>query len=459
MKKITRKLIYVFSTIFIISGMLFMIPGGIFASTVPTTGASGSIFLSGDPTNHEGLPYTDFLSQNCDVVLLPGQVLWHLVMTGIADTGTATIGGVEGNRNGHELQWTIINNLTFAPDWEAIVTDGILVGPPGPSTDLKVSHTCYGGPDPQTFSITVVKTSTGFVAGDGDFVFTLYKDAVSQGTGNITAPGGSYTFINLEEGTYTIVETNTLGADGTTWSFTVGPTASNGDANITSDPMVLNADNISDTVYFDNLVIAEENPSFSVNVSKAITGTGFTSFTFELQKQNEETWDVVATLADQPAGGPYTFVPDIPPVTSGTYRVVETNRGGAVNTAVDLVSMPITASGDNSTSAIFTWDGLTTASQSVYFLNDIPGGGGGTPTTIATATTIEVLAIEEDAIEEEVEVAGISEEPQIEVAGISNLPFTGQNTFLQILGSMMFASGLFMVISLVIKSRKANMNQ
>lgn len=71
-----------------------------------------------------------------------------------------------------------------------------------------------------------------------------------------------------------------------------------------------------------------------------------------------------------------------------------------------------------------------------------------------TVATITVAAITE---EPSVEVAGISEEPKIEVAGITNLPFTGQNSYLAILGSAMLAIGISMVTLLVLRRRKPNM--
>jgi len=186
-----------------------------------------------------------------------------------------------------------------------------------------------------TYSITVVKTSTGFDAITGDFEFTLFKDSVSQGTGSIAAPSGSYTFTGLEPGSYTVEETGALGSDGTTWSFTIDPSAVDGDSDMLSGPMELTESVNSAIVYFNNILVS----------------------------------------------------------------------------------------------------------------------GGIIPPSGPSLSVAGILITEDPQIEE----AGISEEPKIEVAGISNLPFTGQNSYLAIFGSIMLALGISMVTLLVLKKRKPNL--
>ena len=288
------------------------------------TGRSGSIFLNGDPTKHANKSYKDFLKEkDCDVTLQPGQVLWHLVMTGIADGGTATIDGTEGVRHGKELQWTFINNLTTSPDWEAIVTNGIT-----DKTDLKISHSCYGG-DPTTGSITINKVVSGGLTGTFDFSITGNEGNEYNNTASITIAAGdtsgSATITGLAPGSYTVTETST---------------------------------------------------------------------------------------------GAYTTSVDV--------------TGGIV-TVVAGQDVPIT----------FTNTPTTTPPSG--------GGGGGAPAPTA-AITVAAITTEPPAEE----VAGASEEQgTIEVAGISNLPFTGQNSYLMIIGSVMLALGISMITILTLKRRKS----
>ena len=331
-----------------------------------TAGTSGSIFLNGPNTFHANKSYTDFPKGECDVTLGPGQVLWHLVMTGIADGGTATIDGVSGVRHGKELQWTFINNLTISPDWEAVVTNGIT-----DKIDLKVSHTCYGGV-PEKGSITVCKTYSGEGDPPAEFNFELYSgtDTTQQPLQTFpVVPGGDcVTFGDLDFGTYTVKETD----EDYNVVITGGDTSPVSGKSPISVQVTISENTPNVTVSFHN--DPGTQPAFSVDVTKATSGSGFTAFDFILEKQDAkpENWTIVATLTGLSAGGPYEFVPSSP-LDSGTYRVVETKRGGATNTAVDLVSMPTTASGDNNISAEFTWDGTSIATQNVYFLNDIPG--------------------------------------------------------------------------------------
>jgi len=101
---------------------------------------------------------------------------------------------------------------------------------------------------------------------------------------------------------------------------------------------------------------------------------------------------------------------------------------------------------------------IITADTILYAIYTAPaptgGGGGGAPAPTPTAAiTVAAITTEEPPVEE---VAGASEEQgTIEVAGISNLPFTGQNSYLMIIGSVMLALGISMITILTLKRRKS----
>jgi len=510
-------------------------------------GTSGPV-----PNKHAGDYYVEHLDPNeCEgVALLPGQVLWHLILTNWVDLKdpakplSITIDGVAGTPHGGAMHWTFINYLTTAPNWIAQVTNGLdYHSVPGQGgcvlkTELKVSHTCYGGDiptgcikahkvdgqgvdlsgaviglytkdndtytkvaedtsdasgmvefcghkygtyyvheisapagfDPDTnyymvelnadtvtleeniknteeklYKIEVMKTTTNVPAAT-DFVFNLVGPSTDV-IDTITASDGSsgtVTFSNLKAGSYTLTETAPGGFD--TWvSFSPDPKTSGSPGKSIAISIPGNvAEKDTVYVYFHNDPGTPPPPpppptySFSVEVTKATSGSGFTAFDFTLQK-DDGTGTFVnvpgAVLTGKTAGGPYAFVPSSP-LVSGTYRVVETNRGGATNTAVSLTSMPTTASGDNSTSPTFAWDGASNLTQSVYFLNDIPG----------KATVVTVAGVTE-----EVEVLGIEEE-------VEELPYTGFNFIFSLAGILLIMAGGILAATIFLPRKKGEIS-
>ncbi|MHB1441893.1 MAG: autotransporter outer membrane beta-barrel domain-containing protein, partial [Candidatus Humimicrobiaceae bacterium] len=118
-----------------------------------------------------------------------------------------------------------------------------------------------------------------------------------------------------------------------------------------------------------------EPNTYSVSVQKVTVGTGFTgSFTFDLQligldTSGATTYTSVSALTISTAGGTASFPG---PITAGTYRVVETGRGGATYTDVSNSGIPAVTAVSNMTSPTFVLNEGNT-SQTVYFVNSIPG--------------------------------------------------------------------------------------
>lgn len=127
--------------IVVLSLVLWLMPvGSIFGGTgdcepgdLKSGDVSGVIYLDYPPTNHAGLPYTDFLKpEECaktpaEFVPGPGEVLWHLILTNFTEGATLSIEGVGAPYKiaGGAAHWYIVNTATTAPDWKLTVTNGI----------------------------------------------------------------------------------------------------------------------------------------------------------------------------------------------------------------------------------------------------------------------------------------------------------------------------------------------
>src|SRR4030042_4405910 len=134
---------------------------------------------------------------------------------------------------------------------------------------LMVPGTIYASVVYPTYNITVVKTATGFDS--GDFTFTLYRngpsgnwinsdsDIIGYGGGSVTL---SYTdTLDLSSRTFYVVESGTNGATGVTWSFSAGPSATDGVISDTTDTFTLSKwESKTQTVYFDDFKAAPEEP-------------------------------------------------------------------------------------------------------------------------------------------------------------------------------------------------------
>jgi hypothetical protein len=176
-------------------------------------------------------------------------------------------------------------------------------------------------------------------------------------------------------GSYTVTENIPAGA---TYHVTI---PSNGI--LTASP---SSDNPDVTAAFTN-----GSNSYSVSVQKATIGSGFSgSFTFELQRvelvNGETIYNTISTLAISTSGGNAAFpVNESNPITAGTYRVVETGRGGAAYTDVSNSGIPAGSAVNNMTSPIFVLNEGNT-SQTVYFVNSIPGPSSGSIMIVKNVT-------------------------------------------------------------------------
>jgi len=125
-----------------------------------------------------------------------------------------------------------------------------------------------------TYEITVVKTADGF---DSDvFTFELYRyngmvdDFVLVNTNTVICSGGSviltwddpYDYM-FSERRFKVTESGTNGATGVAWSFSSGPSATDGTINDTTDEFTIQKSSPTGTVYFDNIKVVS-NPDISI---------------------------------------------------------------------------------------------------------------------------------------------------------------------------------------------------
>ena len=430
MKNISRKLWYILLMVVVISGMMLITTGSLYAGGSDTgggspSGTSGSIFLNEPNTLHANKSYTDFLEES-DVVLEPGQVLWHLVMTGIADGGTATIDGVSGERHGKELQWTFINNLTISPDWEAIVTDGIT-----DKIDLKVSNTCYGGlaTFSTTGSIIINKEITGNVNVTGKFIFDVF-DVATEGT-----PIANDVQIDIVDNASNSTQVDNLIIDKDYWVEEVdGP----GWPTCNVTPGLNTANRLGPIKARATTQLLESVTFINDPVVTITSQTG----TIVLTKEGL-TGDLIAVFALHEGT---TDGPIVSPKENGTGEV-----GAAPNNILTWEGLDLTASYYLIELIIPAgWTGSTINNPLVFengntilvtVVNSPPTGDGGTTTT----TTVTVAAITEEAITEDegtIEVAALTEPAEvIEVAALEELPRTGNNMLFYVIGFALIAVG------------------
>jgi len=159
----------------------------------------------------------------------PGEVVWHLVLSPALGTTTAWIdlngnstrdpgdspsgedGVMKGSGEGASIHWWILDGTT-SQNWIANVTNPKYKEDCVLSTDLKVSHVCYGGDVPEKGSITVCKTSSGTVAVPEEFNFAVYPTgmhpAVLRHDFTVPTDGDCVTISDLAFGDYWVEETD-----------------------------------------------------------------------------------------------------------------------------------------------------------------------------------------------------------------------------------------------------------
>ena len=260
-----------------------------------------------------------------------------------------------------------------------------------------------------------------------------------------------------------------------------------------------------------NLTITapKKNDDFSVNVVKEVASSipdewvsvspSSLSFHTTDDEGDFDTWTITITVPLSAAAGSYSAkfkahssssgpgesngmdltVNVSAPATTDTYTVTyygNTNTGGTapadanspyvsgatvtILDNTDLAKTGFTFSGWN-TSADGLGTGYAATNTFAILANTdlyaqwTPVATGGGVTVSTPAITLDVLALtteeEEEPVFEETAVEGT-----IEVAGITSLPFTGQNTYLAVLGSIMLALGLSIMTLMIIKRRKTD---
>jgi len=161
---------------------------------------------------HQGASYLGFLENDCNITLDPGQVIWHLVLSPVepnngsaflldpfgtnVDSNGTPVGNNYGTNHGGSIQWYILNNLKAAPTWIAEVVQGYRS-----QSELRVSHTCYGGDngeEPETGCITIYKEMEGNLIVSGTFTFDIYDN--DTGTGDPVATASINVTDNVPEG-------------------------------------------------------------------------------------------------------------------------------------------------------------------------------------------------------------------------------------------------------------------
>ncbi|MHB1346895.1 MAG: InlB B-repeat-containing protein [Candidatus Humimicrobiaceae bacterium] len=289
-----------------------------------------------------------------------------------------------------------------------------------------------------------------------------------------------------------------------------GPLYAVGNFNYSPADLTLNIVAGTSQSFYLTLTAPKKNGDFSVNVAKEVASSipdewvsvspASLSFHTTDDDGDFDTWTITITVPLSAATGSYSAkfkahssgsgpgesngmdltVNVSAPATSTTYTVTyygNTNTGGtapvdtnspyasgATVTILDNTDLAKTGfifSGWN-TSADGSGTGYVAANTFAILANTdlyaqwTPVATGGGVTVSAPAITLEVLAL---TTEEEVEEPVFEEtavEGTIEVAGITSLPFTGQSTYLAVLGSIMLALGLSIMTLMIIKRRKTN---
>ena len=173
---------------------------------------------------HVGVSWEDFDHEcDSDVVVPEGKVLWHLIASPVDSEAIASIDGVLGEQKGSTtgkgaIHWTFITDDLVAPEWVAVFSNGVEYKNNGKiQTDLRVSHTCYGGdvispPPPEedpTAKITIKKevvgTSRPVIF---DFIIkTTQTDRANEWVEEFSLGDGDEMTFTVTPGAYQIIET------------------------------------------------------------------------------------------------------------------------------------------------------------------------------------------------------------------------------------------------------------
>ena len=359
-----------------------------------------------------------------------------------------------------------------------------------------------------TYQITVVKTATGF--GSGNFEFELQRwntssdnwekvdtDTIGSGGGNVTLTWGDPFWYWFSQRDFYVKESGTNGATGVAWSLSSGPSATEGVVNDTTNQFIVQRNNPTKTVYFDNIKFV---PSPGVSLTKTVDPTSANvgdTVNYTIAVVNIGNVDLTNVIITDPMldlgngvgvglnigtlskGATNTLtpipyvIPDADPnplentANVGTDQEVVEKASASVIVTVPPITPPpagtavynITASADAGGS--ITDPGafnINVGAQKIYTMTPDPGFvvadvsvngvsvGAVTSyliTGIAANQTIHVTFSSPPA--GEIVVAGITEEAAeevIEVAGIQELPRTGNNMLFYVIGFALMAIGV-----------------
>ena len=433
MKAISRKMLYILSTIFIICGMLLIMPGPLYAGT-----EDGPVTLK---TQHIGLPWNDptFANESppSGVTVNAGQYMWHLVLSPTLNIATtdATLTLFSGDtlvkteQNGATIHFYIVNTNPNAQAWVANVIDGLQYNPGNGTlqTELRVSHTWYGGNSVQA-GIAINKSILGGSPATGTFSFNVYNVA----TGGTALNGATPLTITITNGTSGSTPFTSASLTAGTTYYVEELATSGFTANTTNRVSVVA---VASTGTY-NAATFENTPNTPPPPPPA--GSGSVTITKNIDVAQPAGTDVA-----------FTFTLSGPTYGSSTHTIIIPGGSTSASTTISPLPFdPYTVSEDGIPTGWTLIDSSNTSfvlsasslSANPSFTNSI--GAGITVAGIATG----------------IETAGASEEQgTIEVAGITNLPFTGQNSYLAIIGSIMLALGISMAAVLVLKKRKPNL--
>ena len=196
MRKTFKKTLYILSAIFIISGMLMMIPGNIFADTSNNT----VVPLHGP---HVGTDSSTF-GKDSDDNGLTDPVVWHFVLNKLdkgtpAGTLTAVI-EINGVAQTYTVTASVTNNkmqhfYLGTPGDGILISASATVALQSGSPDLMLSHVTHNNTTPDETTTTVTDETTTTVTDETTTTIPGNTTTTVPGDTTTTVPGGITTTV------------------------------------------------------------------------------------------------------------------------------------------------------------------------------------------------------------------------------------------------------------------------
>ena len=483
MKKISKKLFYMVSTVFIICGMLLIMPGSVYAEDGPfavtgvTLNKNSTTLVEGgsevliatvsplDATNKNVAWASD--DETIATVDSSGNVT--AIKKGNADITVTTVDGdytatcaievvKDNGPDGETTPQIVINKLEgFDPPVSGAWTTGDIKGyQEGEYVQVRVELTSNEATASGTFQVIYTsKTSGRFFAYEAPTDVLIDSGAsgnyVSDSLSQIDNDNAAATFQIDFSSVSTVFLYFKLHlasdaadyANGSSQHIAIGDNFGGQVVKPTGNkslPVMLKAaepvPGISLTKTADPTTA---NPGDIITYSFTVENTGDVDLTNVIL--NDPMLDFGNGVGEDFNLGTLAAHDTLSPNPSATYVAQTTDIGNLVNIAT-----------------VTSNEGPTDTDTATVTVTAEPGGGEGpslSPSILGLTIEPE-LEVAEISEEPKIEVAGISEEPTIEVAGITSLPFTGQNTYLAVLGSIMLALGVSIMTLMIIKRRKTD---